>query len=307
MALNTPATPNGGMELEGTIPPMVTPAEGREGGVDVDALREYTDFLLDGGVHGLFPCGSIGEFPALTREERRRTIEVVADRADGPVLAGCGGTGVAEVRGYVADAADAGADAAVVVTPYYLGSSQASLREFYRAIAEDSPLPILLYNIPGRTDVELAPGTVGGLADHDAIVGIKDSSGSVNYHVRLLEEVPESFAVFQGISGLALPSLDAGADGQVSGAADVFPGPVANLYDAHAAGDRAGAVGIANTVVNPLVSTYADYPTAAALKHLLAEAGIDVGPPRLPLPTLSDAARERLTAAYERAEAAAES
>lgn len=289
------------MDLEGTIPPMVTPAEGRTGGVDVDALREYTDSLLAGGVHGLFPCGSIGEFPALTREERRRTIEVVADRADVPVLAGCGGTGVAEVRGYVDDAADAGADAAVVVTPYYLGSSQASLREFYRAVADDATLPVLLYNIPGRTDVELSPGTVADLATHDAIVGIKDSSGSVNYHVRVLEEVPDEFAVFQGISGLAVPSLDAGSDGQVSGAADVFPDAVSNLYDAHAAGDRAGAVGIANTVVNPLVSTYAAYPTATALKHLVREAGIDVGPPRLPLPTLSDAERERLAAAYERA------
>lgn len=287
------------MELQGTIPPMVTPVETRTGGVDVAALGEFVEFLVDGGVHGLFPCGSIGEFASLSDEERYQVLQAVVDRADGvPVIAGCGGTSLSEVLGYITMADGAGADAAVVVTPYYLTTDQAGLREFYQVVADNASLPIVLYNIPPLTRHSLSVETVVELAAHEDIVGIKDSSGDAGYHLELLEAVPEDFAVIQGISTLSVTSLDAGADGIISGAANVFPGEAAELYEAHRAGDRDRAVALANDVLNPIVTAFGDAPTAAALKHLVAEAGIDAGPPMLPLSELDEAARTRLADRY---------
>jgi len=303
----TPVHHPAAMRLEGAIPPMVTPTEGPGGGVDVPALRSYTEFLVEGGVHGLFPCGSIGEFPSLTREERRTVIETVADAAgDVPVLAGCGATSVADVVALTEDAAGAGASAAVVVTPYYLGVDQAGLRGFYEAVADRSPLPVVLYNIPQRTGVTLGVETTVALAEHGNVVGIKDSSGGMAHVVRLIEETPDGFAVIQGLSMLATPSLDGGAAGLISGAANVFPAALASLYEAHRAGERDRAVAIANGIANPLVTAYSDLPTAAALKHLVGLAGHDVGPPVLPLSPLDGDARAALADRYERVHERAE-
>ncbi|MEF8842435.1 MAG: dihydrodipicolinate synthase family protein [Haloarculaceae archaeon] len=295
------------MRLEGTIPPMVTPTDGRDGGVDVSMLESYTEFLVEGGVHGLFPCGSIGEFPSLTREERRTVVETVADAAgDVPVLAGCGATSVADVVALTEDAAEAGASAAVVVTPYYLGVDQAGLRAFYEAVADRSPLPVVLYNIPQRTGVTLEVETAVALAEHGNVVGVKDSSGGMAGFFRTVEETSDDFAAIQGLSMLALPSLDSGAAGLISGAANVFPAALSALYEAHRAGEHDRAVAIANEVANPLVTAYADLPTAPALKHLVALAGHDVGPPVLPLSPLDADQRRALTDRYERVHERAE-
>lgn len=288
------------MQLEGTIPPMVTPTLGRDGGVDVPALESYTEHLVEGGIHGLFPCGSIGEFPSLTREERRTVVETVSDSAgDVPVLAGCGATSVSDVVALSEDAAAAGASATVVVTPYYLGVDQAGLRGFYEAVADRSPLPVVLYNIPQRTGVKLDVETAVALAEHDNVVGVKDSSGGMAHFFRLVEETPADFSVIQGVSMLALPSLDSGAAGLISGAANVFPAALAALYEAHSAGDHERAVDIANEVANPLATAYADLPTAAALKHLVGLAGRDVGSPVLPLSPLGAEDRKALTERFE--------
>ncbi len=295
------------MQLEGVVPPMVTPTEGRDGGVDTSTLGSYTEFLVEGGVHGLFPCGSIGEFPSLTREQRRTVVETVARAAgDVPVLAGCGATSVADVTALARDAAAAGASAAVVVTPYYLDVDQAGLRGFYEAVADRSPLPVVLYNIPQRTGVTLDVETTVALADHGNVAGIKDSSGGMAHCVRLVAETPDDFSVVQGLSVLALPSLDGGAAGLISGAANVFPAALAALYEAHRAGERDRAVDIANAVANPLVTAYADLPTAPAVKHLVGLAGHDAGPPVLPLSRLDAAQRRSLTDRYQRVRERAE-
>jgi 4-hydroxy-tetrahydrodipicolinate synthase len=302
-----PVDDPGAMRLEGAIPPMVTPTEGREGGVDVTVLESYTEFLVEGGVHGLFPCGSIGEFPSLTREERRTVVETVVEAAgDVPVLAGCGATSVADVVALTEDAAAAGASAAVVVTPYYLGVDQAGLRGFYEAVADRSPLPVVLYNIPQRTGVTLEVATTVALADHENVVGVKDSSGGMAGLFRTVAETPEEFAVVQGLSMLALPSLDSGAAGLISGAANVFPAALSALYEAHRAGEYDRAVAISNEIAGPLVTAYADLPTAAALKHLVGHAGHEVGPPVLPLSELGAEDRRSLSERYDRVRERAE-
>lgn len=288
------------MEIHGVIPPMVTPVTGQEGGVNEPVLRQYTEFLLDEGVHGVFPCGSIGEFPSLSPADRDRVVQIVADVAhDVPVLAGCGATSLSSVRRHICAAADAGADIAVVVTPYYLDVTQHGLIQFYERLAEESPLPVMLYNIPQRTGVALAVETVSELAAQENIIGIKDSSGSISYHYRVLSESPEDFVVIQGLSMLAVTALDAGAVGVISGAANLFPGALADMYDAYQAGDRERAVRIVNSVASPVVSAYADLPTASAVKFLVREAGFDVGPPVLPLTDLTDEQQDYLASRYQ--------
>lgn len=288
------------MSLSGTFVPMATPTTGRRGDVDTAALREFTRTLVDGGVHGLFPCGSIGEFSSLDADQRRRVVECVVDAADGtPVLAGCGDTSVAAVTDHIDAAAEAGADAAVVVTPYYLSTSQDGLRAFYRAVAAEAALPVVLYDIPALAGTSLSVETVVALADLDRIVGLKDTTGDLRYHHAVVTRTPDSFDVFQGATELAVASLDLGADGIVAGPANVAPAALAEVYDTHRAGDRDRAVELMNDVVLPLLEVTDDVPTAAALKYLLGLADCPVGDPLPPLPQLTDDEREALRERYD--------
>lgn len=287
------------MLLTGTVVPMVTPTTGRDGTIDEQALARYTEQLVTKGVHGLFPCGSIGEFTSLTADQRRRVVEVVADAAgDTPVLAGCGDTSVEAVRRHVRAAAEAGADAAVVVTPYYLSTTQNGLVDFYTDVAAESDLPLVLYNIPALTGVSLDVETVVELSSHPNVVGIKDTSGDMTYHRRLIDETSSEFTVLQGATELAIVSLDTGADGLVAGPANVFPGVLSTLYEAHHGGDRDRAVELMNSVVNPVLTATSDVPTAAALKYLLTLTECETGLPLPPLPQLDDGERQQLRRCY---------
>lgn len=288
------------MDIRGIIPPMITPAHAGGSKIDTRSLGDYTDFLVDSGVHGLFPCGSTGEFSSLTREQRKTVIETVADRTERiPVLAGCSDTCVDDVLDYVQDAKEAGADAAVVVTPYYLNVSQAGLRRFFEDIAERSPLPVVLYNIPKLTGVRLSVESVVQLAEVSNVVGLKDSTGDLTYHHRVLSATPDSFTVLQGTSHLSLPSLNAGADGATAGAANVFPSEICEMYEAQRSDDLKRAVRIMNEVVHPLIDEITDAPTAAALKHLVTVAGYDVGSPFPPISELDARKRGSLEDRYE--------
>jgi 4-hydroxy-tetrahydrodipicolinate synthase len=278
---------------------MITPTTGVEN-IDTETLRDFTDFLVQGGVDGLFPIGTTGEFPSLGREQRRGVIETVVDHsADLPVLAGCGGTAVSAVRQYVADAADVGADAAVVVTPYYQDASQEGLRRFYEAIADDSALPIYLYNIPQFTGNNLAPETIAMLAEHTNVAGLKDSSGDFTYFLDLLEVTPDSFDVFQGIPMYSIMSLEHGADGLIAGSANVFPRAVSELYNAYENGDDERARQQFSRVVLPVLQSTRSMPTISALRYLSAKAGQDLGDPLPPLAELDRSQREKLDDLYQ--------
>lgn len=289
------------MELGGVIPPMITPVTSRSGGINRNVARSFSKFLADGGVHGLFPCGSTGEFTSLTRAERSTMIETVSEAvSDIPVLAGCGGNSVHEVVRYIEDADAAGADAGVVVTPFYLQTSQDGLVEFLETIAERSPLEIILYNIPPLTKHRLSPTSVSTLAENPNIIGIKDSSGDMSYHFDLVDQTPDSFCVMQGRSELAVASLDIGSDGLVLGTANAFPELHVELFEAYVRGNHERAVKLIKTVTTPIVSATADIPTAAGQKHLVERAGFDVGDPLLPLPNLSDTEMHDLDECFQR-------
>jgi 4-hydroxy-tetrahydrodipicolinate synthase len=288
------------MLTSGAIVPMATPTVGRSGGVDESALRGYVETLTAAGVHGLFPCGSIGEFSSLSDADRRTVIDVTADAAgDVPVLAGCGDTSVSAVRDHVANATAAGADAAVVVTPYYLSTTQSGLVNFYREVAGDADIPIVLYNIPALTGHGLSRETVSELARLEGVIGMKDTSGDLTYFRDIVRNTPDEFAVLQGATELAVASLDVGADGIVAGPANVFPAAMAELVEAYRRGDRDRAVELLEDVANPVVSATSPIPTAAGIKYLCSLAGVDLGDPLAPLPELSDDQRRRLTRCFE--------
>ncbi|MFD1599638.1 dihydrodipicolinate synthase family protein [Halobellus rarus] len=288
------------MNLSGTVVPMATPTRGPQRAINEDALREFTGQLVESGVHGLFPSSSIGEFPSLTRTQHRQILETVADAADGrtKILAGCCETNIDAVLDSVATAEAMGADAAVVVAPYYLKTTQGGLERFFTTVADESSLPVLLYNIPQLTGNEIGVDLVRRLAEHDSIVGLKDTSGDLTYHYRVIDETPGEFLVFQGATELATASLDLGTDGLIAGPANVFPSVMTDLYEAYDRGDLAEARRLMRTVVAPFVSATSDVPTAAAMKHLVELQGLDIGAPLPPLPELTDDQREALTATY---------
>jgi len=278
---------------------MVTPIDAESGSVAEDVLRSYTDFLVDGGVHGLFPCGTTGEFPSLDRHQRRTVIETVVDAADVPVLAGCGDTNVGRVHTHIEDAVAAGADAAVVVTPYYLETNQESLATFYEEIADASALPVVLYDIPGLTGQKLEIDTVANLGRHDNVVGLKTSIADSLEFYELTERMPEEFSVLPGFPELTLHALDSGGDGVICGPANVFPAEAAQVYEASTEGSHDRAVTLMKEVVFPVLSSIRSMPTVPALKYLLELRGFEVGPPLSPMPRLDDDQRETLEACYQ--------
>jgi 4-hydroxy-tetrahydrodipicolinate synthase len=288
------------MDIEGSIPPMTTPISDETGEVNETVLREYTAFLADGGVHGLFPCGSTGEFPSLTRQQRKRVIETVVDAADGqPVLAGCGDTNLERVCQLIGDADDVGADAAVVVTPYYLETSQASLDRFYTRVADRSPLPVVLYDIPSLSGRQLTTDTVVGLADHDNVVGLKTSTSDLLQIAEVVRNTPSSFDVLPGFPELTISALDVGGRGVIAGPANVFPTVVADVYEHYQAGERQRAVQLLSDIVLPVLSTIRPMPTVPALKYLLTRRGFDVGSALAPMPELTAEQRGRLDDQYD--------
>ncbi|MEY7851273.1 dihydrodipicolinate synthase family protein [Natrarchaeobius sp. A-rgal3] len=220
--------------LEGITVPLVTPFDSESNDVDELALEGLVDHLLENGVDALFPCGTTGEFASLTDGERRRVHEVVRERVDGevPVLAGAAATSVPETVDYLEEAADLGADGAVVVPPYFHAANDpAGNQRFFEAVADESPLSLLLYNIPACTGGRIEPETLEAVADHENVIGLKDSGGDLEYHLEAIRGTPEEFLVLQGYDALLVPALRMGADGGVNALSNVAPAAYAELYE----------------------------------------------------------------------------
>jgi len=276
------------MRLTGVYPPLITPTK-RRGTVDTESLAEHVKTLQECGINGFFPCGTAGEFASLTHDQRRQTIETVRHEVpESTVLAGCGGTAVGSVVKQIEQAKKIGADAAVVIAPYYLDPTPNGLRAYFRNILNEAQLPIILYNIPHLTKCRIPVDLVTKLAKDEQVVGIKDSSGDPRYHWRLLAETPSEFSVLQGITDQAVSSLRAGGDGIVPGVANVIPEPVLELFYACERDDYDHALEIHEETFSPLLNALTEVPLAAGLKYILREQGLDIGYPLPPLSQLSD-------------------
>ena len=269
--------------MHGTGVPLVTPFSS-DGEIDADALASHVDWVLAQGVDFLVPCGSTGEAELMDVEDRTRVIEHVVEAApsDVPVLAGTGHPGFAETLAQTERAADAGADAALVVTPHYYPHDQAALEAYYRDLADAAPIPLYLYNIPGYTGVSLEPGTVASLADHENVHGMKDSSGDLELLQRYRSATRErDFDLFVGGGSIYAPALDAGADGGILAVANVVPERATEIYRLHRGSKDAAAREVNQRVValNHAITAESGVP---GVKAAIAARGRDAGHPRRP-------------------------
>ena len=223
--------------FKGAIVAIVTPF--KNGKVDEDALRELIEFQIVNGTDGIVPCGTTGESPTLSHEEHDRVIEITinAVKKRVPVIAGTGSNSTAEALRLTKHAYDAGADGALIVAPYYNRPTPEGLYQHFKTIAESVNIPIIPYNIPGRTGVNIAPELVAKLAKIKNIVGIKEASGSIKQMSDIIELCGDDFAVLSGDDVFTLPLLAIGGKGVISVASNIIPADMAALVDAFEAKD----------------------------------------------------------------------
>lgn len=283
------------MRITGSITALATPF-GVDGGLDLDAWQRLLALQLDGGTQGVVVAGSTGEAAALFDAECdvlvRSAVEQVAGRI--PVLVGTGQSNTAKTIEATRRAAALGADAALVVTPPYVRPTQDGLLAHYRAVADDGALPIVLYNVPGRTGCDLLPETVAQLVAHPRIVGIKEARNEAERMTALLGLKSGAFTVLSGDDPTACRAMRAGADGLISVASNVAPRAFRHLCDLARAGDGAAADAW-NAQLDALNDFLGVEPNPIPVKALLARQNIGHGL-RLPLLPLSAAHHERANA-----------
>ncbi|HZY65271.1 MAG: 4-hydroxy-tetrahydrodipicolinate synthase [Actinomycetota bacterium] len=223
--------------FSGAFTALITPF--RNGAVDVEALESMVELQIKQGIHGLVPCGTTGETPAMSEAEDRLVIETVARVADGrvPVVAGSGSNSTEMAIKYTKMAQEAGADGSLQVAPYYNKPTQEGLYRHFAAIAESTDLPILLYNIPGRTAVTIEAHTMARLAEIPNIVGVKESTLSMNMVSDIRRLCGEEFDILSGDDPMTLPLMVLGGTGTISVASNVAPGALSDMVDAALEGD----------------------------------------------------------------------
>ncbi|MBU2499624.1 MAG: 4-hydroxy-tetrahydrodipicolinate synthase [Proteobacteria bacterium] len=218
--------------FSGSIVAIVTPFKGGE--VDEETYRELIEFQIQGGTSAIVPCGTTGESATLSIEEHNRVIEIAVKAVNKrvPVIAGTGGNSTSEAIELTKHAKKIGADATLQVTPYYNKPTQEGLYEHFKAIAKSAPLPQVLYNVPGRTSVNMLPQTVARLAELSEVVAIKEASGSLGQMAEILQLAGEKITLLSGDDNVTLPVLAIGGKGVVSVVANIVPGETSEMVKA---------------------------------------------------------------------------
>ena len=277
--------------FKGSLVALITPFQ--DGEVDVARLEEIVEYHVDSGTHGLVPCGTTGESATLSHEEHDLVIETVVRKADGriPVLAGTGSNSTAEAIRMTAFARDIGADGALVITPYYNKPTQEGMFRHFEAVAMAVDIPIVLYNVPPRTAIDMTPETVARLAEIPGIIGIKEASGSVDRVVEIQRVC--DIDVLSGDDSLTLPLMSVGAKGVISVAANVVAKLVVDLVDFAAAGDFAGAKEL-HFRLFPLFKALFVETSPIPVKAAAAMVGLSGPDLRLPLVKASETTSKKL-------------
>jgi 4-hydroxy-tetrahydrodipicolinate synthase len=281
--------------FQGSIVAIVTPFI--NGAVDEEKLRELVEFQIENGTDAIVPCGTTGESSTLDYAEHDRVIKIVVEQVNKrvPVIAGTGSNSTREAIEITGHAKDLGADGALLVTPYYNKPSQEGLYLHYKAIADAVALPQVLYNVPGRTAVNLLPETVARLAVHPNIVAIKEATGSLQQASEVLALCGENITVLSGDDFITLPMMACGAKGVISVTANIMPKQVAALVDAFFAGDMEEAKRLhlyLLKISNAMFIETNPVPVKTGVS-LLGRCRDEV---RLPLAPLADANRTKLAA-----------
>jgi len=281
-------------KARGIIPPMITPFDEEER-VDCKKLKQMTDYLIESGVHGVFPLGSTGEGYGMDFDQKRKVIETVLEATNKrvPVYAGTGAVTTREAIRLAEMATEIGVDALSVITPYFICPSQEELFEHYKAIASSTDLPIILYNNPGRTGVNLSLELIVRLSLIENIVGIKDSSGDMTRAAEIIRRTQGHFSVLAGRDTLIYAFLTYGAHGSVAATANIVPRLVVSIYEKYQQGDYQTALE-AQFKLAPLRMAFSLGSFPVIMKEALKLRGIDMGRTLKPIQPLTTEARERL-------------
>ena len=297
--------------FSGVIPPIVTPLLSHEQ-IDPEAVDRIVNHLISGNVSGIFALGTTGEGPSLSYQIRYEMVERVCEAADGrrPVLAGITDTCYSESLALAEHAENSGAAAVVAASPFYFQPKQAELRDWFQRLADESPLPLILYNMPSCVGVTLELDLVAGLAEHPNIVGIKDSSGDLRYFQRLCSELrqPRRFCVFMGPEERLADAVAMGADGGVCGGANLLPNIYSSLYRVAVEG-RTEEIPAMHQIIDTLFSeVYRDphrnMQLIPGLKHAMKLAGLCSEVTAPPLTAISEQHAEQIESAFPALQAA---
>jgi len=262
---------------------LVTPFT-KSGEMDEQAVRRLGRRQIDSGAHFLVPAGTTGENPTLEVSERLRMVEILVDEAKGqaPVLAGCGGYNTKEIVHLAKEMQKAGADGLLSVTPYYNKPTQDGIVQHFTAIADATPLPIVLYNIAGRTGVNIETATVARLAQVPHIVGVKEASGSLSQMCDVLRTVPSGFIVLSGDDALTLPLMAVGGRGVISVVSNEIPKEMSQMVEAAERNDFAAARAIHNRIINLMQINFVE-SNPGPVKYAMAAMGLLEEVYRLPM------------------------
>ncbi|MDE2058326.1 MAG: 4-hydroxy-tetrahydrodipicolinate synthase [candidate division NC10 bacterium] len=282
--------------FQGSMVALVTPFKG--GRIDESVLRELVEFHITNGTDALVPCGTTGESPTLSHDEHRRVIELTVEAVNRriAVVAGTGSNSTAEAIDLTRFARQAGADGALLVLPYYNKPTQAGLIAHCRAVADAAELPIILYNIPGRTGINMLPETLAALADHPYIVGMKEATGNLEQMTQDIVLCGDKLSFLSGDDTLTLPLLAVGGRGVISVVANIVPRDVADLTHAFLGGDWKRAREI-HLKLFPLCQAMFYETNPIPVKTAMALLGMVSGELRLPLCPMSEPSLNRLKAA----------
>ena len=273
---------------------LITPFTAR-GAVDEAAVKRLARRQIDAGVHFLVPCGTTGETPTLSDVEKRRVVELVVEEAGGkvPVLAGAGGYDTKEVVYAAKEMQKAGASGLLSVTPYYNKPTPEGLFQHFTAVADATPLPIVLYNVPGRTGCNMDAATMARLATISGVVGVKEASGNVQQMAEILRAVPPSFIVVSGDDALTVPLMAIGGRGIISVASNEIPAEMAQMVEAAERGDFVAARVLHHRLLPLLLANFIE-SNPGPVKFAMAAMGLCEEVYRLPMVPPRPASKARM-------------
>jgi 4-hydroxy-tetrahydrodipicolinate synthase len=282
-------------KFQGALTALVTPMQ--NGGIDEKGLVDLIEFQIDNGIHGIVPCGTTGESATLSFEEHKRVIELTVKTVNGrvPVIAGTGANNTLEAIELTESARNSGADAILSVVPYYNKPSQEGLYQHFKAIHDAVDIPMILYNVPGRTVTNMLPTTVAKLAVLPNVIGIKEASGSLNQVSELIQLCPDEFIVLSGDDFTAMPTVLVGGKGVISVVSNLEPAKMAAMIAAAVRGDLRAAKTLHYELFSLMGAMFC-YPSPAPAKKGLELMGkIASAEVRLPMTQIDDqASLERL-------------
>jgi len=275
--------------FKGSFVAMITPFT-ESGKVDEKGINELVGFHIKNGTDGIVPCGTTGESPTLSHEEHKRVVEITINAVAGriPVIAGTGSNSTWEALDLTSHAKEAGADGALIVVPYYNKPTQKGLYLHYKEIADNVDIPIIVYNVPSRTGVNLLPETLAKLAELENIVAVKEASGNLEQMAQIVELCGDKITLLSGDDKLILPVLSIGGKGVISVVANIIPADVANMVREFEKGNYQTAQDIFISKVYPLSSAMFYETNPIPVKTSVQLMGLPAGDLRLPLSPMSD-------------------